>query len=320
MIAEIPLIQITPGKIIANDRTYFEDAALIGLAKSISETGLIEPIVVRSGAADDYEIIAGERRFRAVSLYTEKVAAGEWEESQRCKPGFITAIIRSDSDDDLALEIMLVENLQREDLNPMEEAWAYQKRMEAGWSKARLVQVAQTSYSRVNSRLKLLALAPEIQVLVRQGHLNLGYAEEISQLSHDGQRQVIQWLNRQTYAPARKHVMEYVGKLKEAEDSRPLFDFSSLFSASAVEAAETEGKRVSDILPPLENLPNLPLRKGPIGQVIDAYIAELIAAEQYSEARVLMHLWRQLMKSNYAQVKPWDSKTLPLLTQLPSGD
>ncbi len=162
-------------KIVAgnNDRKAFDAVALRELADSLEAHGLAQPITVRP-IGERYEIVAGERRFRASQL------AG-WTT--------IPAIVREMGDEEAAA-IMLIENVQRVDLNAMDEAEAYQKRQaQFGWSVAEIAKHAKVPASRVRARLALLDLVPQVQTLVRGGSMPLGYAEVMVDL--DANRQVL---------------------------------------------------------------------------------------------------------------------------------
>jgi len=309
----LPLIQIAAGN---NDRKKFKAAPMLELAESIAEYGLAQPITVRwHDGKKKYVIVAGERRFRAHLIYNEKVNSGEWPLSPRCELGTIQAIVRDDLADEQASGIMLIENVQREDLDPMEEARAYQTRIDDyGWSITKLAKLVKKSGDFIKQRLMLLGLAPALQALISSGELKPIYGEEIAALPFNQQMQVVAWLNKQSYLPTRQHINRFVSKLLEQSSQDSLFDFNSLFAASAVAVAQSnEGKRVSDCLTPLEYLPTLPLKKGDVGIMTDAYIAHLMEAGFDHEAAILMDFWRKMMKANKLQIKPWDSKVLPLL-------
>lgn len=308
-IVELPLADIVPGN---NDRQRFKPGPLLELAQSIAEFGLAQPITVRK-QGDCYQIVAGERRWRAHGIYTEKVQSGEWPESTHCKPGYIWVIMRTLADEE-ASGIMLIENVQREDLDPMEEARAYQTRLdEHNWSATRIAKLVKKSVETVQGRLKLLKLSPELQVMISEGDLKTVYGEEISVLDFNRQTMVVAWLREQSYIPSRKHLARFVGQLlaEQAQDS--LFDLNALFCATAVEAAQQEDRRVSDMLPLLAHLPPLPQTRGNAGLMVDAYIAQLLRSGYHDEATVLLDFWRKMMKCNRLQLSPWDSQVLPLL-------
>lgn len=134
------------------------------LAASIREKGVIQPVLVRTRADGSFELIAGERRLRAAQQlgFTE-----------------LPAIVR-DVEDGEALQLSLIENIQREELNPLEEAQAYQQLItDFGISQERIAQVLGKSASAVSNTLRLLKLPEEIQSALRQGKISMGHARSI---------------------------------------------------------------------------------------------------------------------------------------------
>jgi ParB family chromosome partitioning protein len=144
-------------------RDQFDEEALGALADSIREVGVLQPVLVRP-AEDGYELIAGERRWRA---------------ARRVGLQRIPALVR-ETDDGSALEQALVENLQREELNPLEEAGAYQQLIEDfGLTHEQVAQKAGCSRASVSNTLRLLTLPPSIQRLVRERQLTMGHARAL---------------------------------------------------------------------------------------------------------------------------------------------
>lgn len=144
-------------------RRHFSDEKLDELAASIGRHGIVQPIVVRPHSAG-YQIVAGERRWRA---------------AQRAQLHDIPAIIR-DFDDTQTLEIALLENIQRQDLNPIEEAEAYRKLTEVfGHSAAALGELVHKSRSHVANMMRLLDLPPAIRDLVIEDKLSMGHARAL---------------------------------------------------------------------------------------------------------------------------------------------
>lgn len=144
-------------------RDQFDEEALGALADSIREVGVLQPVLVRP-ADDGYELIAGERRWRA---------------ARRVGLQRIPALVR-DTDDGSALEQALVENLQREELNPLEEAGAYQQLIEDfGLTHEQVAQKAGCSRASVSNTLRLLTLPPSIQRMVRERQLAMGHARAL---------------------------------------------------------------------------------------------------------------------------------------------
>ncbi|WP_306117188.1 MULTISPECIES: ParB/RepB/Spo0J family partition protein [unclassified Roseitalea] len=156
----VPIELVSPNP--NNPRRAFSQTEIDELASSLREHGLIQPIVVRTARGrDGYEIVAGERRWRA---------------AQRAGLLDIPVIIR-DVDDKAALELAIVENVQRADLNPIEEAAGYQQLIdEHGYTQADLGDVIGKSRSHVANTLRLLKLPQDVQALVADGSLSSGHA------------------------------------------------------------------------------------------------------------------------------------------------
>ena len=160
----LPVAFLRPGKF--QPRRHFDEAALEELAASIRQHGLLQPILVRpiDGAADAYEIIAGERRWRA---------------AQRASLHDVPVIVQTLTDTQ-ALEIALVENLQRQDLSALEEAEGYKRLMdEFGHSHAELGDLVGKSRSHVANMLRLLALPDSVKEMIQSGALSAGHARAL---------------------------------------------------------------------------------------------------------------------------------------------
>ncbi|HXC61648.1 MAG TPA: ParB/RepB/Spo0J family partition protein [Nitrospiria bacterium] len=165
------LIEIDVHRILPNryqPRQTFDDTGLQELAASIKAQGILQPVSVRRGEDGRYELIAGERRWRAAQL------AGLRR---------IPALVRETTDRDL-VELALVENLQRKDLNPMESAQAYQRLMkEFHLSQEEISKRVGKERSSVANHLRLLNLPGPIQEALRQERLTMGHAKAILSLS-----------------------------------------------------------------------------------------------------------------------------------------
>ncbi|MCE3268878.1 MAG: chromosome partitioning protein ParB [Burkholderiales bacterium] len=161
-IIEIKLDKIRPGKF--QPRKFFDEQELQELADSIKHNGLIQPIVVRQIKNGHYEIIAGERRFRASGMAGFKQ---------------IPVIIRDFSDQE-ALAVSLIENIQRKDLNAIEEALGYKRLIdEFKLTHSELSKVTSRSRSHITNILRLLNLHPEVQEMVICGQLDMGHARAL---------------------------------------------------------------------------------------------------------------------------------------------
>ena len=153
-------------------RTRFDDDAIRELAASIKATGVLQPVLVRRKSDGSYQLVAGERRLRAAAF------AGLVE---------IPAIIR-DVDDRQMMELALIENVQRENLNPMDEAHAYQALVEkVGLTHDQLSERVGKQRSSITNSLRLLALPPEVREMVSRETISAGHARAILGLSDAGE-------------------------------------------------------------------------------------------------------------------------------------
>ena len=161
------VVQLDVGDVGVNPhqpRREFDEQSIAELAASLKSTGLIQPIVVRR-AEDGYELIAGERRLRAAKIAGLKT---------------IAAIVR-DVDAYRQAQMALVENVQREDLNPMDRATAYRAIIDQlGLTQAELAERVGEDRSVIANHLRLLDLAPPVQSHVQQGRLSLGHAKVLA--------------------------------------------------------------------------------------------------------------------------------------------
>lgn len=192
----------------AQPRKLFDEAALAELADSIREHGVIQPLTVRKLASGYYQIIAGERRWRAARM------AGLTE---------VPAVV-IEADDQKAAELALVENLQREDLNPMEEAAGYQALIQTyHMTQEEAAQRVGKSRSAVANAMRLLGLQPAVRKLVEDGSLSAGHARALLPLSPTLQEQAAEAVMqgqlsvRQTEALVKKLSLE-------PEEEEPLME------------------------------------------------------------------------------------------------
>jgi ParB family chromosome partitioning protein len=158
----LPIEFLRPGKF--QPRKLFDEEALEQLAQSIREKGLLQPILVRPIGKDSYEILAGERRWRAAQL---------------AKLHDVPVVLRNFADRD-ALEIALVENLQRRDLSPVEEAQGFARlRDEFGATQQELAEALGKSRSHIANMLRLLDLPEKVLALLNEGKLDAGHARAL---------------------------------------------------------------------------------------------------------------------------------------------
>lgn len=254
-INHVPHTRLHPGQF--QPRTHFDEGALTELAESIQKNGIMQPIIVRPGAGSKLEIVAGERRWRAA-----KQAGLET----------VPVIIREISNKQ-ALELALVENIQRRDLGPLEEALGYQRLIEEfDYTQEELASTVGKSRSHVANLLRLLALPDEVKEMLEKGELTMGHARALLTAENPVE------LARQI-AKKGLNVRQAEGfskgagtRVKEAPDkpARPK-------APSAYRAPETNGAKDPDILALEETLSeNLGLKvsiydRGQSGEIVLSY-------------------------------------------------
>jgi ParB family chromosome partitioning protein len=159
---EIPVSSIAPNP--HQPRRHFDEESLASLTASIVELGVLQPVLVRSLGDDRYELIAGERR---------------WRSAKRAGLDTVPAVVR-EADDLASLEQALVENLHRQDLNPLEEAAAFQQLIDDfGLTHEKLSQRVGKSRAAISNTLRLFQLPPAVQRLVSEGQLSAGHARAL---------------------------------------------------------------------------------------------------------------------------------------------
>ncbi|GGB54690.1 ParB/RepB/Spo0J family partition protein [Blastomonas aquatica] len=158
----LPLSEIRPHP--GQPRRWFDEEALDDLARSIAQRGVIQPVIVRPRQGGGYELVAGERRWRA---------------AQRARLHEIPAIIRELSDPD-TLALALIENIQREDLNPVEEAEAYQRLVgDQGYTPVEVARMVDKSRSHIANLMRLLALPQPVLKMIAEKSLSMGHARAL---------------------------------------------------------------------------------------------------------------------------------------------
>jgi len=164
-IVKIPVDDIIPNRF--QPRQNFDDESIKELAQSIKESGLTQPIIVTKINENKYEIIAGERRYRACKQLG-------WKE--------IDAIIKSNINDNKKIILSFIENIQREDLNPIEKATAYSKMIEMGISQNEIADYCGKSKGSISNTLRLLELDPEIIEGIKNNLITEGHARALLQI------------------------------------------------------------------------------------------------------------------------------------------
>lgn len=210
----VPLEQVYPNP--DQPRSHFDAAELEQLAESIQKNGLLQPIVVRP-VAEGYQIIAGERRWRACQR------AGLAEAP-------VTIV---QADDDKAIELALIENIQRSDLNPIEEAYGYRQLMEReSLTQAQLAGLLSKGRSTIANALRLLELPDEAQRMLLDGTISAGHARAIlSVQSAEGRERVI------------KRLAEKSMTVRETESYARLLNRKKEKGSAPVQSEETESYR-----------------------------------------------------------------------------
>ena len=168
----LPIYKVEPNP--EQPRRDFDEEELQALSESIATHGIIQPLTVRETATGYYQIIAGERRWRAARManLTE------------------VPVVVIEADDKKAMELALIENLQRQDLNPVEEALGYQSLMaEYGMTQEEAAERVGKSRPAVANALRLLNLCPAVLDKVRQGELSAGHARAVLTLKNEKQQQ-----------------------------------------------------------------------------------------------------------------------------------
>ncbi len=258
--AEIPLIQIVPNP--RQPRRDFDEDEMSELVHSIQEVGLLQPVIVRATGPGSYELVMGERRWRA---------------TREAGLDTIGAIVRETSDDDL-LRDALLENLHRSQLNPLEEASAYKQLLDDfGCTHEELAERIGRSRPQISNTLRLLKLSPTVQRRVAAGVLSAGHAralvavsnseiqdrlaqrvvaeglsvralEEIVTVEPDGKRRPARRSGAKLHSP---RVAELAGRLSDRFDTRVKVDLGRSKGKITVEFATVEDlERIVELMDP----------------------------------------------------------------------
>jgi ParB family transcriptional regulator, chromosome partitioning protein len=287
-IHQIPCTQIVPG---SNDRKVFDEIKLRELATSIQEHGLAQPITVRPiEGKQQYEIVAGERRFRAISEVLQ------WETAP--------CLVRELSDEE-ASAIMLVENTSRVDLDPIAEANAYQVRVtKFEWDAKRIAEVAGVSVERVRARLQLLRLAEDIQHFVRTNAFPIGHALTIVDLDMNRQRIALRVFNAAKSMPLSRF-QEIVQELISQQIEESQLDMFADFWVKQVtdEPPTRRGKHAKTGAPIAHTLPSVKITgKDSTGDILDRYITELLQQGHAEAAAAIGNVYNALVAGNWVSV------------------
>jgi ParB family chromosome partitioning protein len=238
IIKKIPLDLIIPNR--HQPRQNFDEESIKELAQSIKENGLINPITVTQIEGNKYEIIAGERRYRACKYLG-------WKE--------IDAIIKNNVDDNKKMITALIENIQREDLNPYEKAMAYKKMIEMGLTQQEISEHCGKSKASISNTLRLLELDEEIIEGLKNGLITEGHARALLQIPDIEERKKIynkiisEKLNvreveeySKTYYQTKTIERKKINKTSEIIEMEKLFESSLGTKVEIKPLTETSGK------------------------------------------------------------------------------
>lgn len=296
----IPLSRTLPGD---NDRKEFKAGEIEELADSIREHGLVQPITVVPFEKDGeqwYRIVAGERRYRA---------------HRHLGVETIEAIVRADLDADAESDVMLIENVNRVDLNPLDEAHAYEKRArglegtEAEKNTALAAKVGK-SPQYIADRRSLLKLVEEVQFQLKGGAFPIGHALLMVKLDTNRQRMALSYYNKGgkmaqgLFAELCRQL--YDAQVAEQQQGNSLFDMALWDNLASNTAAilNLRGKKAIVAVPKRDDLPPVRMEKvtESLAHVTERTIAEWMAAGKEAEAAALGAFYEGAVKLNYMKL------------------
>lgn len=224
-VESIQIERIVPNRY--QPRQVFDSSKITELAESIDEHGLLQPIVVRPIEENMYEIIAGERRFRALQSLHKSQA---------------DVIIRHMNDEETAV-VALIENIQRENLSAVEEAEAYKKLLEiGGTTQSELAKSLGKSQSFIANKLRLLKLAPKVINRLREGKITERHARAVLSLKEDDQEKLIEQVISQ-----KLNVKQTEARVKQKIGPEKVKAQSFQFSKDLTQARDEVGKTIQAI-------------------------------------------------------------------------
>lgn len=265
-----------------NDRKQFDTWKLIELAANICFFGLAQHPTLRP-IGDKFEIVAGERRVRAMRDILGRET--------------IPVLIREMSDNE-ASAIMAAENMARENLNAIEEAQAFQKRLGGGLDISDVAAQVGRSVDFIRGRLKLLALPYEIQHLVSSGQFSLGHASLLDRLDTNRQRIALRYFNKnsQITMTAFRDYINLLAKqqIEEVQANSVLFDISEFEEIVEAPKIRTGKNAITGAPTNFDNLPIVRAGKTQVGMMVD-YIQDLLDSGHTQEAHAIGNLYNAMV-------------------------
>ena len=224
----LPINEITPNK--EQPRKTFDEAALNELADSISQHGVLQPLLVRPLAGGGYQLVAGERRWRASRI------AGLKE---------VPVIIKELSDTE-AMQLAIIENLQREDLNPIEEAEGLQALIDkCGFNQEEAAASVGKSRPAITNALRLLKLPPEVRDMTREGTISAGHARAL--LAFDNDALILEVADRIVSHKLTVRDVEKMAQKPKTQRAKTAKRRDSFYDEVELSLSETLGRKVKVI-------------------------------------------------------------------------
>ncbi|MBI5035591.1 MAG: ParB/RepB/Spo0J family partition protein [Chloroflexi bacterium] len=306
-VGQVNKIKVTLIRAGDNDRTVFTPEEIESLARDIARQGLAQPITVRpiNDSIYRFEIVAGERRYRAVCALTN----GEYRDDSGnpiTNPTdwqTIDAIVRPMSDEQAAA-IMLSENVHRKDLDPIDEANAYRKRMDKyGWTLQQTAANVNKTERHIRMMLSLLDLLPEIQEFIRKGIISIQYGAIMATLDINRQRIALKYLSS-TDKPVLREFKAIVGELLSEQAQERFINPDELIQQAV---AQNNAERQADLqrrsFPIDQRLPLMEPVGSSVGATFEAYIKKLLKSSDAFErdcAGVVGRVYDSLLRNGMA--------------------
>lgn len=216
-----PIVSLSPGQY--QPRRTFSTETINELADSIRQQGLLQPLVVRELQAGEYEIIAGERRWRAC---------------QQLGMSEVPVLIRQ-VNDETAIALALIENLQREDLSALDQARAMQRLLtDFGLSHQQIAELLSKSRAAVTNHLRLLNLSTEVQNFLEQGSLDMGHARSLLTLSEKEQKRIANLVVTKGLSVRETERLVNAAKAPKPSSTKPRQSFSPILQSQITQLGQ----------------------------------------------------------------------------------